>query len=163
MYPRRLGAIDLMTGSAISEFDLRPGIIDPSKSGTPGGTYPYWVAIKGNEKAYISSQRDREVIVLDISSLPAIQLLTRIALPGQPNKMILNREGSRLFLAQDNTDTVTVIDTQADKVLDEIGTIAPPSIFPNRLHLKGAGPDALALSPDERILYVTNGGTNSQN
>jgi DNA-binding beta-propeller fold protein YncE len=119
------------------------------------------VAIKGSQKAYVSSQRDREVEVLDISALPNIQLMTRIALPGQPNKMILNRDGSRLFVAQDNTDTVAVIDTQADAVLQEIGTIAPGSVFPNAGNLRGAGPNALALSPDEQKLYVTNGGTNA--
>lgn len=156
-----VSAIDLSTGSVVSEFDLRPGIIDPSKTGMAGGTYPYWVAIKGSQKAYVSSQRDREVMVLNIGALPSIQLVTRIALPGQPNKMILNRDGSRLFVAQDNTDTVAVIDTEADKVLEEVGTIAPPAVLPNPDHLRGAGPNALTLSPDEQRLYVTNGGTNA--
>jgi DNA-binding beta-propeller fold protein YncE len=156
-----VSAIDLSKGAVISEFDLRPGIIDPAEAGTPGGTYPYWVAIKGNEKAYISSQRDREIDVLNISALPAIQLLTRIALPGQPNKVILNHDGSRLFVAQDNSDSVAIIDTQVDQILDQVGTIAPPSIFSNARNFRGAGPNSLALSPDGRTLYVTNGGTNS--
>lgn len=156
-----VSAIDISAGAVISEFDLRPGIINPAKSGMPGGTYPYWVAIKGNEKAYVSSQRDREIDVLDISSLPAIRLLTRIPLPGQPNKMILNQAGSLLFVAQDNTDSVAIIDTQADTILEQVGTIAPPSIFPNNRGYRGAGPNSLALSPDEHTLYVTNGGTNS--
>jgi WD40 repeat protein len=131
-----VSAVDLSTGIVISEFDLRPGIIDPSKTGTPGGTYPYWVVINGDQKAYVSSQRDREVDVLDISSLPTIQLLSRIPLHGQPNKMILNRTGTRLFVAQDNTDTVTIIDTQADKALEEVSTIAPPSVFPIQRHFR---------------------------
>jgi DNA-binding beta-propeller fold protein YncE len=156
-----VSVVDLSAGTVISEFDLRPGIIDPAKNGTPGGTYPYWVVVKGNHKAYVSSQRDREIEVLDISSPSSIQLLSRIALPGQPNKMILNQAGSRLFVAQDNTDSIAVIDTHSDRVLEEIGTIAPPSVFPNNRGYKGAGPNALALSPDERRLYVTNGGTNS--
>jgi len=156
-----VSAVDLSAGAVISEFDLRPGIIDATKSGKPGGTYPYWVAVKGDHKAYVSSQRDREIDVLDISSPSAIQLLTRIPLPGQPNKMILNQTGSRLFVAQDNSDSVAVIDTQTDKVLEEINTIAPSWLFPNSRGYKGAGPNALALSPDEQWLYVTNGGTNS--
>lgn len=156
-----VSAIDLSSGSVVSELDLRPGIIDSAKSGTPGGTYPYWVAVQGNQKAYVSSQRDREIDVLDISALPAVKLLTRIPLPGQPNKMILNREGTRLFVAQDNTDSVAIVDTNSDAVLEEISTVAPSSIFPNAHGFKGAGPNSLALSPDERTLYVTNGGTNS--
>jgi DNA-binding beta-propeller fold protein YncE len=156
-----VSVIDLSAGKVVSEFDLRPGIIDPAKSGTPGGTYPYWVAIKGNEKAYISSQRDREIDVLDISSLPTAHLLTRIPLPGQPNKMILNHAGSRLFVVQDNTDSVAIIDTESDTTLQEVGTIAPADTFPNAHGFRGAGPNSLALSPDEQWLYVTNGGTNS--
>lgn len=155
-----VSAIDLAAGAVIAEFDLRPGIIDPAKSGTPGGTYPYWVAIKGDAKAYVSSQRDREIDVLDVSALPAIHLVSRILLPGQPNKMILNHAGSRLFVAQDNTDTVAIIDTKSDKILQEVETIAPRSVFANPRHFRGAGPNALALSPDESTLYVTNGATN---
>jgi DNA-binding beta-propeller fold protein YncE len=56
-----VSAIDLSSGAVVSEFDLRPGIIDPAKSGRPGGTYPYWVAVQGNQRAYVSSQRDREI------------------------------------------------------------------------------------------------------
>ena len=156
-----VSAIDLSTGAVISEFDLRPGIIDPAKSGAPGGSYPYWVAIRGNEKAYVSSQRDREIDVLDIGSLPTLRLLTRISLPGQPNKLILNQAGSRLFVAQDNTDSVAIIDTHTDTILQNVGTIAPSDIFTNHRGFRGAGPDSVALSPDERTLYVTNGGTNS--
>jgi len=37
----------------------------------------------------------------------------RIKLRGNPNKMILNRDQSRLFVTADNSDTVTVIDTGA--------------------------------------------------
>jgi DNA-binding beta-propeller fold protein YncE len=156
-----VSAIDIAGHSVISEFDLRPGKIDPAKSGTPGGSYPYWVSIKGNEKAFVSSQRDREIIVLDIKSLPTIHVAARIPLRGQPNKMILNKSHGRLFVALDNTDSVAVIDTDKNRVVEQFGTIAPKNVFPNRHGFKGAGPNSLALSPDERTLYVTNGGTNA--
>lgn len=75
--------------SKTDELDLRPGKIDPvNASGVPGGEYPLWVAIKGNSTAYISSLRDREVDVVNLSS-PAT-LTTRIKVVGQPNKMVLN-------------------------------------------------------------------------
>ena len=156
-----VSAIDLATHTVESELDLRPGIIDPQKSGTPGGTYPYWIVIKGDDRAYVSSQRDREIDVLDLSAMPNLRLIDRLKLPGQPNKMILDHSGARLFVAQDNTDTVAVIDTSSNKVVAEIDTIAPPEIFENPARYKGAGPNSLALSPDEKWLYVTNGGTNS--
>ena len=156
-----VSVVDLGTHSVGSELDLRPGMIDPSENGKAGGTYPYWIVVKGNDRAYVSSQRDREVDVLDLSPLPALTLIDRIKLPGQPNKMILDRGGSRLFVAQDNTDTIAVVDTTSDKIVEEIDTIAPPGVFANAANLKGAGPNGLALSTDETRLYVTNGGTNS--
>jgi DNA-binding beta-propeller fold protein YncE len=156
-----VSAIDLTTHSVESELDLRPGMIDPADNGAPGGTYPYWIAVRGSDRAFVSSQRDREVDVLDLSALPTLRVIDRIKLPGQPNKMILDRSGRRLFVAQDNTDTVAVVDTNNDQVAAEIDTIAPPAVFANPAKFKGAGPNSLALSPDEKWLYVTNGGTNS--
>lgn len=156
-----VSAVDLTTHTVESELDLRPGIIDPTLSGAPGGTYPYWIAVRGTDRAYISSQRDREIVVLDLAQLPTLRVIDRIPLPGQPNKMILDRSGSRLFVAQDNTDAVAVICTTHDKVVAEIDTIAPPQVFSNPWKFKGAGPNSLALSPDEKWLYVTNGGTNA--
>jgi len=49
-----ISAIDLATHTVEGELDLRPGIVDVSRSGSPGGTYPYWIAVKGNSRAYVS-------------------------------------------------------------------------------------------------------------
>jgi len=45
--------IDLAQRKVVTELDLRPG------KGRPGGEYPYDVAIKGDDKAYVSCLRDR--------------------------------------------------------------------------------------------------------
>src|SRR5262249_27896706 len=147
------------TRTKTSELDLRPGKLNAANSGVPGGEYPFWVAIKGNNKAYISSVRDREIVVVDISAAP--QLLRRIPVKGQPNKMILNRAQNRLYVATDISDAVTVIDTGSDAVLEQISTTAPSELLPRRKRSSGSNPNSLALSPDERFLFVTNGGTNS--
>jgi hypothetical protein len=60
---------DLRT-HAISQLDLRPGKSVPPKRGIPGGEYPFWVVIKGNEKAYVSSLRDREIVVINLAAQP---------------------------------------------------------------------------------------------
>ena len=76
--------------------------------------------------------------------------------------MILNRAQNLLIAALDNSDSVVVIDTGADRILDTIQTTAPdPNYITSALFLKGSNPNSLALSPDEKTLYVTNGGTNS--
>ena len=152
--------IDLTRRAVTAEVDLRPGKVNPAQQGIPGGEYPFWVAFKGDHKAYVSSQRDREVVVLGLSG-PVPSVVGRIPVGSQPNKILLNRDQTRLYVANGNSDTVSVIDTATDTVLEEINTTAPPELWPNGQSLKGSNPNSLALSPDERFLYVTNGGTNS--
>ena len=143
-----------------AELDLRPGVISPSTgTGVPGGEYPYWVSIKGNRTAYVSSVRDREIDVVNIAGTPAVK--ARIRVPGNPNRSVLNQDQSTLYVAQDNSDSVAVIDTASDKVIDEIKVTAPVELFHNAKGYRGASPNSLALSPDGASLYVTDGGLNA--
>ena len=151
--------VDLTRGHKVTELDLRPGKANPAKSGVPGGEFPYWIVFKGDDKAYVSSLRDREIVILDLRSRPVVA--GRIKLHGQPNQLILNKAQTLLFAAADNSDSVVIVDTRTDQIVAEIKTTAPPAIFPNRAGFKGSNPNGLALSPDEQTLYVTNGGTNS--
>ena len=61
-----VSVIDLASGD-VREQDLRPGVIDPAKSGTPGGSFPRAVIWASQTRAYVASERDREVIALDVS------------------------------------------------------------------------------------------------
>lgn len=144
------------------EIDLRPGKADRSLAGTPGGTYPYWVAVAGNgpwARAYVSSLRDREIAVVDAGVAPRVA--ARIAVKGQPNRMVLNGAGTRLYVVEDHTDTVDVIDTATNRVVGTIPLLASPGLLPAALAgLTGANPNAAALSPDERQLWVTSGNLN---
>jgi YVTN family beta-propeller protein len=151
--------IDLSTNQVMAELDLRPGKINPAQKGVAGGAYPYGVAFAGDDKAYISSLRDREIIALSLK--PTLAVSGRIKTHGQPGKMIVNRAGTLLFAAADNSDSIVIIDTAKDRIVAEIKTTAPAGIFANRTGFKGSNPNSLALSPDEKTLYVTNGGTNS--
>lgn len=151
--------IDLAQKKVVAELDLRPGRNDPAKKNVPGGEYPYDVAFKGNDKAYVSSLRDREIVVLDLHAAPAIT--ARIKTHGQPGKMILNPAQTVLLAVADNSDSVIIVDTTKDRILSEIKTVAPTGMLSTRSNFKGANPNGLALSLDNRTLYVTNGGTNS--
>jgi YVTN family beta-propeller protein len=153
-----ISVVDLSTRSKLAELDLRPGKSSTADRGKPGGAYPFWVAIQGNGKAYVTSQRDREVIVVDIDR---VAVKRRIRVGGQPNKALLNKDQSLLFVANGNSDTVSTIDTASDKVVAEFATTAPKDVFENPKRLKGSNPNSLALTPDERFLLVTNGGSNS--
>lgn len=152
--------INLVNRTVVNELDLRPGKIDPSETGTPGGTFPFAVQFKGDDFAYVSVQRDREIVKLAASD-DQLTVARRIEIDGQPNKMTLNKAQSKLFVASDNDDSVLVIDTGTDAVVEKVVTVAPERLFKNKKALKGANPNNVALSPDEQFLFVTNGGTNA--
>lgn len=145
--------IDLASG-AISELDLRPG------KGAAGGTYPRAVAWVSNRKAYVASERDREIIALGVSR-KGLAVRARIHTRGQPVFLLASGRSLRLYAALDNTDAVAVIDPMSDRVIEEIPTAAPPVLRARIGHLGGAGSNSLALSADARTLLVTNGGENA--
>ncbi len=154
-----ISVVDLSARRKVAELDLRPGKSDPTKSGVPGGEYPYWVAVSGDDVAYVSSLRDREIDVVALGGSPKIS--ARIPVGGSPDRLLLNRDGSRLYVALDNSDSVAVIDTHSLVVLSQFGVTAPAAIFANPSNFRGSNPNSLALSPDERTLYVSDGGTNA--
>jgi len=142
-----------------SELDLRPGKEDPRNSGVPGGEYPLWVAIKGDDTAYISSIRDREIVVVNFTAQPKV--VARIRVPGQPNRMVLNASQSTLYVGQDNTDSVAVIDARSNQLVENIAVTAPSGLLSDRKsNLKGNDTNSVTLSHDEKLLYVTNGWMN---
>jgi len=68
-YNDSISVIDTTTRVVRYEHDLRPFFArNEGVSGGIGGTFPYAVVIKGNGVTYVSSDRDREVIAVDISS-----------------------------------------------------------------------------------------------
>jgi hypothetical protein len=147
--------IDLATG-AVTEQDLRPGVIDPARQGEPGGTYPRAVAWVSDTRAYVASERDREVIDLRVAA-GKLAVGARLRTGGQPVALLAAPTG-RVFAALDNTDGVAVIDTAADRIIE---TIPTAGLKVGDKAFGGAGSNALALSPDGRTLLVTNGGENA--
>jgi DNA-binding beta-propeller fold protein YncE len=78
-----ISLVDLANNNAVAELDLRPGRNDPAKSGVPGGEFPFWAAVKGNDTVYTSSERDREIVVVNVSGAkPSIS--ARIPVEGNP-------------------------------------------------------------------------------
>jgi DNA-binding beta-propeller fold protein YncE len=104
--------VDLDRRAVSAEIDLRPGKIDARQSGRRGGTYPFAVAIRGSDTAFVSSVRDREVVVIALTLTPHVA--GRISLRGNPNRLVLDREQRRLYVAEDNADRVGVIDRQGE-------------------------------------------------
>jgi DNA-binding beta-propeller fold protein YncE len=111
-YNDSVSVIDTAMKVVRYEHDLRPFLAsNEAHNGGVGGTFPYAVVLKGNGTAYVSSDRDREVIVVDVSSLTQGKLIKRIKLDGNGLGMTLDESQSKLYVAQDNADQVAVIDT----------------------------------------------------
>lgn len=179
-----ISIVDLASGAKVGELILRAGNVhalrpgedaihsaaengavsgggDSAQMGTAHGDAPFDVAIKGSTTAYVSSERDREIDVVDIAQPAAPRVVARIPVAGNPNNMLMNAAQTRLFVAADNSDRVSAIDTASNKVVEEIRTTAPLGVLSGPAQLPGAAPNSLALSPDEKTLYVTNGGMNA--
>src|SRR5262249_45949918 len=85
--------------------------------------------VKGNNTVYVSSDRDREVVVVDISSPTAGKLIKRIKLDGNALGMTIDASGSKLYVAEDNADQVAVIDTARNLVIAKIDARAPAGLL----------------------------------
>jgi YVTN family beta-propeller protein len=177
-----ISLVDLEGDTKIGELVLRPtavqvsdveagvGIHSAAENGAVSagagetsahGRSPFGIAIKGSITAYISSERDREIDVADIAQPGSPKLIARLPVAGNPNNLLLNRAQTRLYVAADNSDRVSVIDTATNRVIEQIRTTAPAGVLHGPAQLPGAAPNSLALSPDEKTLYVTNGGMNA--
>ncbi len=120
------------------------------------GEFPFDVALKSTEngaaaKVFISSQRDNEVLAVGITSGEIV----RIPVESQPNKILLSPDQNRLYVANGNSDSVSVIDANSNTVVQTISLSRPNDKY------KGANPNSVALNPDGRTLYVTLGGENA--
>jgi YVTN family beta-propeller protein len=160
-YNDSISVIDTATRLVRYEHDLRPYFANnEGRNGGVGGTFPFAVVVKGNGTAYVSSDRDREVVVVDVTSHTEGRLIKRIKLEGNALGMTLDASQSRLYVAQDNADQVAIIDTSTNRVTAKIDARAPAGMLPGRKYT-GAATFAVTLSPDGSTLYAVNSGANS--
>src|SRR5215813_1854180 len=126
-----------------------------SFSGTPN--FPLAIAALANgSRVYVASQRDSAVYVLNTSDAHAPSLADTIATGSHPDALLLNGSQSRLFVANGHSDTVSVVNTANDRVVDTL------LLRPDRVRgIAGATPTGLALAQDEKTLYVTLGDMNA--
>jgi YVTN family beta-propeller protein len=80
--------------------------------------------------------------------------LSAINCGSHPNELILNKNGSRLFVANANDNSVSIIDTKTQKITETVAT----ALYPTQL--TGSTTNGLALSADEKELYIANADNN---
>ncbi len=145
----------------------------------PVGIAPYTVIITGN-KAYVTNwggrrpgagdttgptSNSKAVVdpktgIASTGTISIINLKTRVVIAEiatglHPAGMVLSPDQSLLFVANANSDFISVINTKTDQVIGELST-KPMDKLP-----LGSAPNALTISPDGKTLYVANGGNNA--
>ena len=134
-------AVDLATG--------RPG------AAAPAGTLPYAVAVTANgEKAYVSNWGDRTLTVLRVAPSAGLAPLSTVTVGLHPGALAVDPVRPRLYVANTDDDSISVVDTVSDRV---VGTI---SLAPYPGAPEGSIPDGLAVSPDGLRLFISNAGNN---
>jgi YVTN family beta-propeller protein len=135
-----LGRFDAETGAFQGEIALEPK------------SYPYGLALDElRHQLYVSLWSKAKVVVVNTATF---QVIGQCNTEEHPNEMVLGQGGKYLFVANANRNTVTVIDTEAGKAIETIGTAIDPKAP------SGCTPSSLALSPDQSMLLVANANTN---
>ncbi len=128
--------------------------------GQPGHfVYPYevaaWSAPGSHEtqKVFVSCWATASVAAVDVNHPE--KPVTFIPVGRHPTAMLFNAARTRLYVANSDADSVSVIDTRTDRVVETI------SVRLSEKSLPGGSPEGLALSADGATLYVANAHSNT--
>ncbi|MBA2737036.1 MAG: bifunctional YncE family protein/alkaline phosphatase family protein, partial [Pyrinomonadaceae bacterium] len=120
----------------------------------PTETYPYAVAVAPDGKVFVSAWGGNTVAVFSQNENGLLRENRKITVGRHPSALLLNKNGSRLFVASASANQISVIDTKSESILANLSD-APPS------KNQGSTPNALALSIDETKLFVAEADNNA--
>jgi len=135
-----LAVVDLTTARVVQRFGVE--------------RYPYAVVVDAQGSVYVSSWGGSTVAAFTPNA-GGLATAGRMFGGRHPSAMVLNRDGSRLFVASGSTDCITVLDPRRRRVITSI-VVTPPG-GPG----EGATPNALTLSDDGRRLFVAEADNNA--
>ena len=121
----------------------------------PTEPYPYGVVTAPDGRVYVSVWGGSSVHVFAPGKDGKLKESGRVNVGRHPSALLLNRIGSRLFVASASTSSIAVVDTKRLRVISTLAD--PPPMGPNQ----GSTPNALALSPDGTQLYVAEADNNA--
>jgi len=84
-------------------------------------------------------------------------LLKTITVGLHPNDILNSPDGKFVYVANSNSDLISVINTEKDKVAEKISV----SLFQEKKTYFGDSPNGLGISSDGKTLYVANGMDNA--
>ncbi len=146
---RRLFVAENMADS-LAVVDVARGAV-VQRYGTDA--YPYAVVVAPDGRVYVSAWGG--YTVSEFTPAGARYSARRIGVGRHPSAMVLNRSGSRLFVASGSTDRVMVVNTAEQRVVQTL--LDPPPAGPG----EGSTPNAVALSSDGRRLFVAEADANA--
>jgi YVTN family beta-propeller protein len=121
--------------------------------------YPYGVEAwstpgsRETQKVFVSCWATASVAAVDV--IHPDKPVTFVPVGRHPTTMLLNSGRTRLFVANSDEDSISVIDTLRDRVVETI------SVRLSEKSLPGGAPEGLALSSDGTTLYVANAHSNA--
>jgi YVTN family beta-propeller protein len=162
----RLLELDARTGQVLRGFDVGVAPFDVVIAGRKayvsnwGGRRPEAQSLTGpagqGTKVRVDPVRhianESSVTVIDLASG---QVLEEIALGLHASAMALAPGGRHLVVANAASDTLSVLDTRTDRVVETISVRWQPRDY------FGASPNALAFAPSGKTLYVAHGTQNA--
>jgi YVTN family beta-propeller protein len=147
--------LNISNGSVVHRFDLSVFRRVPS-------AMPYTTVMTSDGKTgYVSLWNASTVAELDLASgrvlrrIPLSRPQSDIEPGSHPTAMLFNKDESLLYVALTNRDEVDVIERQTGKVVSRLSTKLPGQKY------GGSDPNALALSPDGKRLFVANATSDS--
>jgi YVTN family beta-propeller protein len=100
---------------------------------------------------YISLWGGDKVLLYDVNKSV---FTDSIVTESHPNDIVFSKKGDYLFVANANSNSVSVIDTRKHKVIETLSA----SLYPNAP--TGSTTNGLALSADDKTLYIANADNN---
>ncbi len=135
-----LAVVDLASARVVQRFGVQ--------------RYPYAVVVDETGALYVSSWGGSTVAAFTPTAM-GLAPAGRMNGGRHPSAMLLNRDGSRLFVASGSTDRITVLDPRHHRLITSI-VVTPPGA-PG----EGSTPNALALSDDGRRLFIAEADNNA--
>jgi YVTN family beta-propeller protein len=161
-----LAVVDLVSGTVTGQIPV--GVAPWDVALAPDGRMAYvsdWggrrprdgerAADSSGTKTLIDARGVASSGTVSVVDLQAGRETAQIEVGLHPCALALSTDGGSLYVANANSDTVSVIDCHARQVVDTI------SVHANRRLPFGNMPTGLALSADGKILWVTLGGANA--
>ncbi|HEX7251553.1 MAG TPA: bifunctional YncE family protein/alkaline phosphatase family protein [Thermoanaerobaculia bacterium] len=117
--------------------------------------YPFAVEVASNGAVYVSAWGADTISFFRPRRDGTLFPTGRLRVGLHPSALLTNQSGSRLYATLSGSDRIVVVDTHARRVERRLEDPAPagPS--------EGSTPNALALSPDEKELYVAEANNNA--